>query len=94
MHHLPQSGHSGVLDRPLLSHETAYAEFGNELESPSGESEVVSVAAIGVVVVEDRLDGLGGLVEGNEVGDVDPLVGVGGEKFCARATKGRITAAE
>jgi hypothetical protein len=93
MTHLPQLRHLGVLDGRLLAHQAAYAEFGKELESPSGDGEVVAVAAVGIVVIEDRFEGFGRLGEDPVVADVDPLIGVGGEDFCARSTKGRITEA-
>ena len=94
MRHLPKSLHLTVLDRVLLAHQPAYAEFREELEAPAGNGDVVAVASVGKGVIEDGFDGLGRFAEDGFVADVDPMVGVGGEDVCARATKGRITDSE
>jgi len=50
------------------------------------------VASVGIVVIEDGGEGFRLLGVDRFVADVDPAIGVGGEEFCALASKGRITA--
>lgn len=76
--------------RPSLP---AHAEFGYDLETPASGLEVFTVSAIGEVVVEDRGDCFGRLDVPGRGRDVDPFVGVLGNEFCARFTKGSITVA-
>ena len=66
----------------------------DELESPSGDADVVSVSSVGIVEIEDRFEGFPLSDEGVEPvgwGDVDPPVGEGCDEADAFATKGRIT---
>ena len=74
----------------MLADQAADSEFSEELETPSSDEEVVSVASIGIVEIEDRLDGLGRFgCSPARFGYVCPFVGEGGEKFDALASKGR-----
>ncbi len=84
--------HFLVLDRGVLADQAADAELCDELETPSSEVEVVSVAAVREVEVEDRLNGLGAFSDDPVVGDVDSVVGVGGEDIDSPLSKGSITA--
>jgi hypothetical protein len=61
------------------------------LESPSSEEEVTTVAAVGIVEIEDRFDRFGRVIDDPVVGDVDPSVGVGGMDLDALWSKGSIT---
>jgi hypothetical protein len=83
--------HLVILLRLLLPDQAADVELGDELEPPTSDDDVVSVAAVGIVVIEDGFDRFG-LRERPGVADVEPLVGVGGEEVCALASKGSITA--
>jgi hypothetical protein len=56
--------HAGVLFGSLASDYAADSEFGDKLESPTSESEVVSVPTVGEAVVEDRFDGVRCLIDG------------------------------
>jgi hypothetical protein len=52
------------------------------------------MAAVGVVVIEDRFEGFGCFPDEPVVADVDPLVDVGGEDLAPILTKGRSTCSE
>lgn len=80
-----------VLARCGGSHHRPYADLSDELDPPSGDAEVVSVSPVGVVVVEDRFNGVGCGVPEAFFADVDRLIGEGGDDFCAAASKGSIT---
>lgn len=74
-----------------LTAQAADTEFGDKLEPPSSDSEVVSVAAVGIAVIEDREDRFRGLVDDGVVGDIDPLVCVESKDLCPLSIKGSIT---
>lgn len=76
----------------MSSHERPDLQLGDQLEAPAGDADILSVAAVGVVEVEDRLGCFGRPGDEPFVTDVDPLIGVGGEKVRARLSKGVITA--
>jgi hypothetical protein len=94
MHHPSESGHVAVFDPSTLSQRHADAELGYQLQAPPGYADIVAMPSVRVVVIEDRLDGFRGLGDGPFVGDVDPVIGVGGDEIDARTTKGAITASE
>jgi hypothetical protein len=75
----------------LLADYAADAEFCEELESPSRDLEVVAVASVRVVEVEDRLERLRGSGGEPVCGDVDPFGGVAGEDLDAFTSKGTST---
>jgi hypothetical protein len=80
-----------VLALLLLPGYAADAAFCEVLEAPPGEVEVIAVPSVRVLVVEDGLEGFGRF-GGKAVGaDVDASVGVGGEDFDARSSKGSST---
>jgi hypothetical protein len=70
-----------------------YVAFGEVLETPAGDEVVVTMAAVGILVVEDGFDRFGRLTGDAFGADVDGAVGVGGEELDALASKGRSTAA-
>src|SRR5512139_2414449 len=74
-----------------LADERPEVHLGYELEAPASESEVGSMATVGVLMVEDGEDGVG-LSDGpSVVADVDPSVGPGCEELAARRSKGSTT---
>jgi hypothetical protein len=86
-------GHVAIFLGLLLPAQAADTDFGDKLESPSSELEVVSVAAVGILVIEDREDRVRGFVDDRVVRDVDPVVGVEGEDICPLWIKGSRAAA-
>jgi hypothetical protein len=86
-------GHVAIFLGLMLPAQAADTDFGDKLESPSSEFEVVSVAAVGILVIEDREDRVRGFVDDGVVGDVDAVVGVVREDVCPRSIKGRRAAA-
>lgn len=66
-------------------------ELRDDLEPPASRHEVVPVASVGVVEVEDREDRLGLFADEDVVADVDEAVGVRGDEPNARLTKGSTT---
>ena len=52
------------------------------------------MAAVGEVEIEDRFEGFRGAADEPVVGDVDPLVDVGGEDLAPILTKGSSTCSE
>ena len=84
--------HVLVLGRRCLSGQAADAELGDELKSPSSELEVVSVASVWEMEVKDGFDGFRAFSDDPVVGDVDSVVGEGGEDVDSPRSKGSITA--
>jgi hypothetical protein len=77
----------------LHSHARPYVTLGEVLETPAGDEVVVAMAAVGILVIEDGFDRLGGFAGESFGADVDGAVSVGGEELDALASKGRSTAA-
>ena len=71
--------------------QSADIELGDELEAPARNADVVPMASIREVEVEDRLEGFGGCGDEGVVADVDPLVGECGDEFDALRSKGMTT---
>src|SRR4029079_17911024 len=91
---LPELRQRIVLVRLDASDQAADSELCDELETPSSDDDVTSVAAVGIVEIEDSTERLhiDRSVEGG-VGDVDSSVGEGCEELAAFRTKGSSTCA-
>jgi hypothetical protein len=63
----------------VLAHHRADLDLGYELKPPPGDADILSVPAIGEVVVEDDFRGFRGAGDRPFVADVDAVIGVGGE---------------
>jgi hypothetical protein len=88
---LSELRHFRVIQRVLLASYAAVAEFCEELEPPARDLEVVAVAPVRVVEVEDRLESFRGSACEPFDGDVVPVVGVGGDDVDALRSKGTST---
>jgi hypothetical protein len=86
----PQLAHLAVHESFALPCQATDAELRDELESPPRDFDVVPVAAVGIVEIEDGFEGFPGAFPLPRVGDVES-VGVGCEELAAVLSKGSIT---
>ena len=81
-------GHAFILFLYVSPDQAAETDFGDVLESPSGEEDVSSVEAVRIFVIEDGEDRVRGFVDRRVLRDVDPVVCIGCEDVCPLWIKG------
>jgi hypothetical protein len=87
MRHLSHLGHPCLFLGCHLADPRPHRSLGKVLEPPASDHQVVAVAAIWVLVVEDRFDRVGLLPEPG-VAEVDPFIRDRGEDVSPLFAKG------